>query len=454
MVGSILRVGFAARLLAAEARGEWIGLQLVYSYAQNMHLGVLFGMFRSVPMLRARGDDKGADDAKATAFTFITIASVLAALALAAVATIIHDGTRRRYALETGLLTILTVYRSYYVSVYKAESRFATLSVSAALGSIVSVATVALIWFAALDGLIWGMIAQAGVELAWLVREEPPASLKIRMDVLRGLLTVGLMTLATALGTVFITTIDRTVMLSRLGTTSTGYYYLGANLVVLLPTIAGLPATVITPRFFERFGATGNGSSLVDLVDRPVRAGAVSFAAILGVGALAIPSFVAHVWPDLVNGDDAARLALICTFPVVLAGLVTNVFYAMNRQLLQLVLLAIGATVTFACAHIAVSFSKTIAAAVAGSLIGLMLYYGGVVLGAFWLMLGRAGSGARLLISSLVPAATTIALVLLIERVGAHFLPPASIVRAGVSELVFCACFGPWTMRAIRRLRA
>src|ERR1019366_5908747 len=115
-----------------------------YSYAQNLHLGVIFGMFRSVPMLRARGDNAGAEEAKRTTLTFVLMVSGCATVALAVAILATPDVANRRYMFETGVLTFATLLKLHYVAVYKAESRFRDLSVSAAVGSVVSLVTVGL----------------------------------------------------------------------------------------------------------------------------------------------------------------------------------------------------------------------------------------------------------------------------------------------------------------------
>jgi O-antigen/teichoic acid export membrane protein len=443
----------AARLLPAEARGLWLALQLGFGYAQNLHLGVVFGMFRSVPMSKAKGDTAGAERSKRTAWTFMNLMSALGWIALLLFTFRVSSRDARKDYLLTGLLTSITLLKSYYVTVFKAESRFRELSVSAAIGSVTSILTVALIWFFGLDGLIVGMIVQASFETGWLIRTERMPRLGLDRRVLWQLLSVGTLTLLTSLCTLLITSVDRTVMLSRLGTLQTGYYYIGANIVVLLPAIAAIPANVLTPRFFEVYGATERGESLVELVERPVQAGSVLFSACLGVIALAIPPVVAHLLPDLVSGNTAARFAVAGAFPLVMVGLIVNVFYAMNRQFIQLVLIGLSAGVGFLAAQVCVSIWHNIASVAAGSILGLFTYYAATSLAAYALMVGNWTHGLQLLLKSFAPAAFAVFVVALCDSLGSYVLPASSIVRGLVSEVALCGVFAPWILRAVRSLR-
>jgi O-antigen/teichoic acid export membrane protein len=411
-------------------------------------------MFRDVPMRRARGDFEGAERSKSTSLTFILLVSAIAATVGAlCVVTVVEPSRRPQYA-ELGVLSFLTLVKSHYVTVFKAESRFRQLSISAATGSVVSVATVALIFLWGLDGLIGGMIAQATVELFMLARHDSGVKLGIDFADLRQSMAVGALTLGASLATTLITTVDRTVMLDRLGGTATGAYYLGANLVTLLPTVAGLPATVLTPRFFERYGATGDGQQLVSLVERPVRAGSVAFAAVITAGAVAIPPVVGSLWPNLVEGNTAARLALLATYPLVLSGLVTNVFYAMNRQVVQLVITLAGGAIAYVLANAFVGVHATIAAVVTGSVVGLWLYYLGVIFAAFRAMVGHPGRALPVVAQTLAPAVVGVALVVIVD-VGTMMLAPHEPwVRCVLGELSVVTVFGPWVILAGRRLRS
>jgi O-antigen/teichoic acid export membrane protein len=452
LVGSILRVTMAARLLSAEQRGLWLALQLVFGYAQNLHLGVLFGMLRSVPMLGAAGDTQGAESAKRTSLGFTALMTALGWLGLAGFVLALEPH-QRRYYLLIGVLTTTTLAKSYLVTLFKAESRFRELSVSLAIGGATSIATVTLIAVAALDGLIWGMILQTIIEMAWLLQRGVSFRFAIDRKMLASLLSVGAVTLLVSLGSTLLTSVDRTVMLTRLGQVQTGYYYVGTNVIALLPTLAGFGRDVLTPRFFEAYGASARPASLIPLVERPLQAGAVLLAAGLGMMVLAMPPTVAHLLPNLVSGNDAARIALLATYPLVLAGFVTNVFYALNRQVLHVLLIAAAAGLGCASATFAVSIRPEIASAAWGGALGLFAYYVLTVLAGYAVMVRRVTPGLRALFATAKPAALALAVVFLCDRVGARYRPEGSVVRALAAEAVFVACFAPWILRTVRDVR-
>jgi O-antigen/teichoic acid export membrane protein len=451
LVGTIVRVGAAARLLPHDVVGLWLGLQLVLSYGQNLHFGVLFGMFRNVPLLRARGDEQGALRVKQSSLGFVLAASALAAVALVVALAVEHDAQRRRYLALTGALTLVTIIKSYYVTLYKGDNRFRELGISSAVGSTVSIATLVLIWSFGLGGLIVGMLAQAATELLYLIVRTAPIRPRLERVVIWEQLTIGFITLLLNVASVLLTSIDRTVMLRQLGTKQTGFYYLGANAIVLLPMIFAMPAAVLTPQFFER---VGRGEPLLPLVERPVRVTATALAVLLGVGAFAVPPAVALIWPTLAPGNTATIFALVATYPLVLSGLVTNVFYALNRQVLSLVAVIAACTTSFLVATAATWAHPTIVSAAAGSAFGLFVYLVIVVLAAYQV----AGSGWRagfpLLRDSLLPAVIIAALTAVIHVVAGKLMPGGVVRRAIVEEVVFCALTARTVFRELKALRA
>lgn len=453
IVGSVVRVGMAARLLPADVAGAWLGLQLVLAYGANLHLGAVFGMFRSVPMLRAGGELERAAEVERSTFTFMLATSTLGSLAFWSARWVLDASAATPYLAECAVLLFVNVMKSYFVARVKADSEFKALSVSSALGSVVSVATLALILAAGLHGLVVGMIAQAVVETLYLVRHTGLPRLGLRPAVLGEQLSVGLLTLLVTSGTTLLTSIDRTVMLQRLGAETTGLYYLGANIVTLVPVVFGLPAAVLTPRFFEQFGRTKRAGDLMRLVEEPLHVTGVLVAVVLGGGALALPAAVAHFWPKLVSANLACHFALLATAPLVLSGMVTNVFYALNRQVAQLLLLGVGVCATYALTLAAAHFAPGLTSIAGAACAGLFVFYVATTIGSYRLMGASPTAALGAVGRSLVPTLAAGILVAIVEALASHVWPSASIVRAVVSEVVLLVAFAPWLLGAVHRLR-
>ncbi len=455
MVTSIARVGVTARVLSEAEVGAWLGLQLLLSYAGNLHLGSLYGVYRSVPMMRARGDDEDAEREKNTAFAFLLLMTVVGTLGLFLLAPVVSTGTTTRHVLLTMALLVATLLRMYWSTVLRAESRFKELSVAWVLGSAVAAPGLALIVWWKLDGVLVAMLAQAIVETGYLAIKSGVPRVKLELPLLKGQLRVGIMTLGTTVGTLALTTADRTIMLKLCGAAQTGLYYLGANIVTLLPTLALIPTAVLTPKFFER---AGRGEDLMPLVERPLKLMSVFVAVLCGSAAAILPAVVYRVWPTHVAGLPAAILALFATCPIILAGLVTNVFYALDRQGRHLVVLGVTAIAAYALGAAGVFVTDgSIAGAVAGTIGAMVGYYFAATIAALDLLPSQTrGKAIRMSFASLVPSLCVIGVLIVLTLFVPGWLR-GDIVGGAVALLatmLVLVPFGPGALRALRGVRA
>lgn len=454
MAASIARVGLTARLLTPEENGVWLGLQLLMSYSGNLHLGSIYGAFRSVPMLLAKGDEDGATREKSTTFTFVLCMAVVGGLTALFVGARVAPSAERRHLVLVALLIVANLVRMYWIATAKAESRFKELSAAWVAGSVVTTASLALIPLLRLDGLLLGMLAQTVVESALLARAVAIPPLGIDVGRLGGQLRVGLFTLATTVGTLALTTADRAVMLRASGPAAAGTYYLGANIVTLVPALTAIPATVLTPHFFER---AARGEDLVPLVERPLAALSVFAAAVSGFGAALLPAVVHRLWPAHVPGIPAAMVALVAACPVVLVTMASNVFYALDRQG-QHVLVLVGCAALayglgFAGVH---ATGGAIVGAVAGATLAVLAYYALASAAAMRVLRHPAVTGLRMTVTSLVPLAAVAAslgvLATLTDTWWRGDLGGAAL--ACLAVVVPLAAFVPGTLRTLRGARA
>lgn len=450
-LASVARVGVTARALADSEAGAWLGLQLLLSYAGNLHLGALYGAYRSVPMMLARGDERGARRERETAFAFV---SLMAAVGLVGFVVLAPRVSTSASALQVGLtatLLVANLYRMYWATLARAESRFADLSVAWGLGACVTLPSLWLVFRWGLTGVVVGMLAQTVVETAYVAWRLGVPRPRLRPRVLTAQMRVGLVTLATTVGTIALTTADRSLMLRLCGEQAAGHYYLGANIVTLVPMVALMPATVLTPKFFERAGA---GEDMLPLVTRPLRLMALFVALLCGTAAAVLPAVVVRVWPNHVPGLGAAMVALLATCPVVLAGLTTNVFYALDRQGQHVLVLGIAAASAWGLGYVGVRLlGGSIVGAVAGCALAMFGYYAAVTLLAMRLVPSQTPAGAvRMTLGSLLPTmvvATSLAVVSRLVPAWARGDLVGGVAALGV-VLVVAGPFVPGALKALR----
>ncbi|MDP3277832.1 MAG: hypothetical protein Q8Q09_21795 [Deltaproteobacteria bacterium] len=449
MLTSIGRIALSAHVLSKSEAGLWLGIQLVFSYGVNLHLGSIFGAFRSIPMLRGKGDFEASKREEETTFAFVCVISMVAFPVLFVATRLTCPTASVTQAVGAAATVVIMLFRGYYNALFKALSLFKEVARSMVWGATVSALCLVAIYKWGLNGLMLSTAAQWLVELVFLAVRAPRLALRLNASVLVSQIRVGFGTLLTTVAVVFLTTIDRTVMIKRLGTDATGAYYIGANLMVLMPVIASMPSAVLTPQFFARYG---RGESLVPLVDRPLRLASLGFASLLGVGSVATPAIISVLWPHLFSGSAAAQSALFATYPLVLAGLVSNVYYAHDKQWLHIAILLGAAGCGFGFAHLGVSLLHTITGAAVGAALGLYVYLPAAVLGAFWL-LNEMKLGMQLLLQSLWPIAYAGGLSFVVGAVMARVFPGALLLQGLAGGALMTLAVLPLLWRARGLLR-
>ena len=146
-------------------------------------------------------------------------------------------------------------------------------------------------------------------------------------------------------------------------------------------------------------------------------------------------------------------VALLASYPLVLAGLVSNVFYALNRQLLQLILLGSSALIGYGTGTVAVAMHPSLVAACAGALVGFVSYYVSLLLVGYVVDGRKASAAISLLYVSIRPMAIAL-LALFACRLALRPLgPDTSIRRAIIAEFAFCLLMTPTFLGVWRDLR-
>lgn len=450
MMSGIARAGVAARFLTHEQVGAWLGLQVLLGYAANLHFGSIFGMFRSVPIKLARGDRAGAEEEERTSLSFVSVVALVGVAVGAFVAPRFLPDVRLRHVMIGLALAALALVKGWSVSSFKAGRRFGELSISSAIGACFSFVTIALIPRLGIDALLGGMALQGLVEVLVLGWFKGRPTFGISRPVLIEQLRVGFVTLLTNLGITALTTIERTMMLRFLGIAATGTFVIGAQIVFLVPVLAAIPGAVLTPILFER---VGRGDDLMPAVQKPVMMLAYGFSWIIGAGLVALDPVVALLWPHLADGNPAAKFALVGTFPMILAGPMSNVFYALDRQGPFVLILAVATAMTAAATWLGIRVDASIAGASAGASAGLYIYYLTVAGGAFSVIRTSWSTTGTFIVRSLAPMFYVLAVVAACELVLPRFWTSTSIVRALVAEVIVGVAMLPWIARALALFR-
>jgi O-antigen/teichoic acid export membrane protein len=460
-------------LLGPGAAGVWIGLQLVVAYAANAHVGAIYGMSLRLPRLRGAGDVAAVEESKRTTFTF-TLLTGLASFALVAIAAsgalaplskllnprlrevLLHlqESEIRGVVLAVGALLPVNLLKAYYVSLFKAESRFREASIGSLIGAVVGVATIALIPAYGLGGVAWGLLLLVGAETAYLAVRAGRPRFGIDVRVLRGQIAIGLVTVGVVLLGTLLGSIDRTVLFERFAAEPRGHYYPALLAATFFAGLAAVPNSVLYPRIAERYGQTGSPASLVSLVERALRVASTGFAFLAGAAAIGTPVVLRFALPRFAAGATAAQIAIGGYTFYIAVGVAVNVLTALDRQSIYLVILGVSAGASYAITNLVVGRWPSLEAVAAGTSAGYLIFFVGIITLA-WLLMEQSGRRTVVaLLRALAPLAWSTAAAAAIIVVGRRLFPPASVVFAIIGEIAFAALMAPLLIAVARHERA
>jgi O-antigen/teichoic acid export membrane protein len=359
-----------ARTLGPAGYGDWSLLIVVATYLSYLQFGVSNAMNRDIPLYTGAGDATRVVTIQRVALGGTIGGAALGVLVLLLLpqAWVSRNGGTGVLAGTAGYI-IATQAWTYVATYLQATQRFDRFSLlQAGLGVLTCAITVP-------AGLRWGVPgAMAGQAIALGVAAAAGwgmAGLRTRPSFRWGewlrLVAVGLPIMLVGIGYVFLTTIDRWVVLRYLGTAAVGQYSFQTRLVSVSVLLCGLVANLMYPRMAETWGRTRDVRQLWALIRQQVLM-SLGLTAVAGAAMLLLlPWAIPRLWPAYTPSlAFLPILVLGMTFLPLCAvfGVVLNVVGRQGPYLLvQIVMLGIGAALSIGITRATHSLTGTAAAA-------------------------------------------------------------------------------------------
>lgn len=307
MLQSILTM----RFLGPHAYGVWAGVSIVLQYTNYAHAGLLYGQGIRLPFYRSQGDETRVATIQDSVYGVWTVVTVIfaAGVALYGVLTPHTNGLVTVAYVCVSLLAVLSQQIAFFSSwQISAKTDFKLGSLILVVQSVSSViVTVGAAYFFGVRGVMIGsvLVALLGTVL-WRAGSRYRFRGHLSRAALADLLRVGLPVLVVVLAGVFIQTIDRIIVLRRLGAEALGYYSvtsLGGSFLYGLLSQAG---SAVAPHISaERGGGVGSATVLAKYLVRPTLIFSGVSALIITLLVAAVPVLVTIALPHYLPGLNA-----------------------------------------------------------------------------------------------------------------------------------------------------
>jgi O-antigen/teichoic acid export membrane protein len=325
----------AARYVPPAGLGLYAAILLLPTYGSFLHLGVLDGLQRDIPIRLGQGDADSVRRIAATAQAWvILVAGALAGAILLGASRFLDP---RLEAGLTGLVaSAFLVFEGMYAQQYLTQTYRATRSFRSLASIQVAVAVLFLaatplvaIWH--VHGLWYRTALVAVVEGALLWRFRPiRTGAKWCRDELRRLLATGFPIFASNLVGVAWVALDRGLVLAVFGTRGLGLYSLSVAVSGVLATVTISLKLASLPSIGHEYGRRPDVRGATRVLLGPLLKGVLLLCAATALTWIALPTAVRLVLPAYVDGVPAARWGAVCA-SVESLMVVTNVLVVLNR---------------------------------------------------------------------------------------------------------------------------
>lgn len=364
---------FVARLLGPRVQGIWQTARLLRIYSELSGLGQALGMRREVNVALGAGDTAEVEIQRDTTFVWNTFSLLAAGLAVAAYTVAVPHTPLVRNALAAMALTIaITGISNFFTMWYKTTGGFGILalsSVGAGLGSLVSIGLL-IGW--GFNGLIAGYVitnAAALAIMAAMYRES--FRLRFSRAAWWRSLRVGFpLFLISAFAMIF-SSLDRIVVVSRMGFSNMGFYSVAYMLFLPLELAVASISIVLLPRVCQRYGADASALGLNRFYLAPLSILMAAVPSLAGLMALFLPPLIRWLLPQYEPAIRPAQIALAGLSFSAAAGFCHNILLAAGRTWQIVAASVVGSVVKLAVIRLVIvrhGLSGIAAASAAGFL--------------------------------------------------------------------------------------
>lgn len=362
--------------------GKWQYYLALQSYLLFIQIGVISGIGRELPYAMGKKDAEGVLGIAGTAYTYVKLVALLIIAAIPFIY-LFGPATVDKTLLSAIILTaVCQLFRNYYSSTYRADSAFRNLAHITWFESGLTVATLPVVYYFGLDGLIIRLLAIQLITTTVLHLYRPIRQVgKFTRPVFGQLLRTGVPISAFGYLMSIVNTFPRMILQPAGGFELVGYYAPAAAVMGMISMVPQSLSRYVYPRMSYEFGKAQDPAILWKTIKKIYRTTfLISIPPVL-MAMLFIPDLIRTFFPKYVGSIGAVQYSMFAG--VFMGGSVAlnalNVVKAWKRMSMYVGFRLIGG---FGLPYLGFLWMGTLEGLSAGLVLFEMLTYG---LG-FWIL--------------------------------------------------------------------
>jgi len=337
------------RVMSPELYGEFTGVGVYLGYIMLGHFGIINGLGRELPYELGRKNDDYAKNLASSVYALsITLCLIAAAFYIvAAIYQFISDNFSAAIIyLSYSLIGGLQLLNTYYLPVlYRTNKDFDSLSKQNLKFGLGNIASVALVYFWGLNGLIFRAILLAFYQFLLLYNNKPfRLQPKFNLGHYKKLFYTGFPIFLVGNINVLWSTVLNTIIFSFGGAINFGLYALSNIVQGALGVIPISFSGIIYPRMLIMLGEGNTITKILKSNFKPLFIQFIVMVIMALIGVILLPPLINILLPRYVNGVVAAQWMLFV--PVFQSfNALANIYNVIKKQFWYLISLILGALI-------------------------------------------------------------------------------------------------------------
>ncbi len=365
-----------ALLLGPDLMGVWQTASVILGYGAFLSLSLPFVMRRDFVTLRAEGKIQESVDLANQVFSYHLAIFPVASLGLVMFAVVwVHNGAFRWSLVAVAALLTINLFCGFGNILAKGLNDYKLLRDASLVTAAVTFATIPLVKWYGLKGLLWGVILTAIVSSVYYYRRRHlPYRWHWNNRLLGSLVIVAAPLYLESISTTVFSSIDRFIIASALSFRDVGLFSLSNIAAKPVTILIGSSSLVLFTHLNARFGMDKDAPTVLKHVQPPQQVFSWLFPPLLGMGALMLPFFTKILLPNYVEGIRAAQISMFGVCFYAMASFTANGLFILDRQILSAISFIIAGLIKTGGNLLAVRLGTGIAGVAMTTLVAYIIY--------------------------------------------------------------------------------
>jgi len=326
---------FLRAILGPATYGLFSTYQVILSYAQNSHLGLLSAIEREIPYFIGKREIEKVENIKNTSFTVIH-SFLLLLITIIFLLTFILVKKSSIFIKGFKIVLLIIFFQQvyfYYICLLRSEKKFNILSKTTI---IIAIFSAVLSVFLGLKYKLTGVLVSLIISyLAAIVYINIKSSYKIKLKIDRGLLSqlfrIGFVLLIIGLEYMTLINIDKITIIIFLGKTSLGYYSIAFMISSLIMYFPNAIAGVMFPNFLAKYGENDNIQDLKRYMVQPTLIFAFLMPILIGCTYIVIEPLIKLTLNKYIPGIASAKILILGSFFLAVAYMAGHLLVVLKK---------------------------------------------------------------------------------------------------------------------------